>query len=170
MPVQFQCSVADVKQLCFSACAPRTWLEWFNQRNPASPSIFSLPLGTAFSFFCSIVPLIHEAVQWRRLFHVDFIHVGNALDLFYSLPEAHHSCGFCSLTVDLLCGTGCWEVFCGPWCGTNRRGSLRTLPDCLGLQRTERDVTRPMLFCSDSCVKICLGEFTEQVQKLLKVL
>lgn len=59
VPVQFQCSVADVKQLCFSACVPGTWLEWFNQRNPASLlRIFSSSWHCLFIFLlnCSFNP------------------------------------------------------------------------------------------------------------------
>lgn len=120
--VQFQCSVADVKQLCFSACVPRTWLEWFNQRNPASLlRIFSSSWHRLFIFLlnCSFNP-------WKQSNDEDsfmYISFTLAMPLISSTPFLRHIivCGFCSFTIDLKCGTGCWEVFCGLWCDTYRK-------------------------------------------------
>lgn len=50
-----------------------------------------------------------------RLFHVDLIHIGNALHLLSPFLRHIRVCGFGSFAIDLQCGAGCWKGFvaCG---------------------------------------------------------
>lgn len=147
---------ADVKQLCFPACAPGTWLEWFNQTNPASLlHIFSSSWHRLLILLlnCSFNPWKQcndEALSCRSHSH------WQCPSSPHSLPEAHQSL---------------WLLLFHYWSSVAQAGGpgfvacgvVHTKKAVWGLFQAhwdwenQRDVPRLLPFCNHSCRKSAWG-------------